>query len=40
MLSIISSVLESLGNFAASVGTNACFTWYFDEPECPKSLIK
>ena len=40
MLAIISSVLEGLGNLAASVGTNACSFWFADEPECPKSLIK
>ena len=40
MLNIFASVLEGLGNLAASVGTNACVAWFYDEPECPKSLIK
>lgn len=40
MLSLISSILEGIGSLAASVGTSACFVWFVDEPECPKSLIK
>ena len=40
MLSLFSNILAGLGSLAASVGTNACFVLYFDEPECPKSLIK
>ena len=40
MLSILASILGSIGAFAATAGTNACFTWYIDEPECPKSLMK
>ena len=40
MLSLFSNILAGLGNLAASVGTNACFAFFYDEPECPKSLIK
>lgn len=40
MLSILANILGSIGAFAATMGTNACVTWYVDEPECPKSLIK
>lgn len=40
MFSFISKLLEGIGSFAAGLGTNACFMFYIDEPECPKSLIK
>lgn len=40
MLSILANILGSIGAFAATMGTNACFMMYIDEPECPKSLIK
>ena len=40
MLGIVSKILMTIGGFAATVGTNACFVMYIDEPECPKSLIK
>ncbi len=34
------SILSKLGIGAASTGSQACFVFYFDEPKCPKSLIK
>lgn len=40
MLSILASILGSIGAFAATMGTNACFVAFIDEPECPKSLMK
>lgn len=40
MLSILASILGSIGAFAATMGTNACFAFFVEEPECPKSLIK
>ena len=35
-----SSILSVLGLGAASVGSQACYILWIDEPECPKSLIK
>lgn len=29
-----------IGNLFAGVGSQACVAWMWDEPECPKSLIK
>lgn len=40
MMNFISKILEGIGSIGSSFGTNACFVWYVDEPECPKSLIK
>lgn len=34
------SILSKLGIGAASTGSQACFAFWLDEPECPKSLIK
>ena len=34
------SLLSKLGFGAATTGSQACFCFLFDEPECPKSLIK
>ncbi len=40
MLSLFSNLLEAIGNIGSSFGSNACFAFFIDEPECPKSLIK
>ena len=37
---MFSTLLSFLGFKAASVGSQACFCVVFDEPKCPKSLIK
>lgn len=34
------SILSKLGIGAASTGSQACVVFWFDETECPKSLIK
>lgn len=34
------NLLSKMGFGAASAGSQACFTFWVDEPECPKSLIK
>lgn len=34
------SLLSKLGFGAAATGSQACFAFWVDEPECPKSLIK
>ncbi len=39
-MSIIASLLSSIGGLFANVSSVACGFVWFDEPECPKSLIK
>lgn len=39
-MSFIASLLSSLGGMFANAGSTACLFMWFDEPECPKSLIK
>ena len=34
------NLLAKLGIGAASTGSQACFLWVWDEPECPESLVK
>lgn len=40
MLSLFSNLLEAIGNICSNFGTSACVSFFIDEPECPKSLIK
>lgn len=40
MMNLISNFLEGIASLAAGFGTNACFAFFIDEPECPESLIK
>lgn len=39
-MKLFASILAALGFGAAGAGSQACLSWWFDEPECPKSLIK
>jgi len=39
-MSFIADLLAKLGVSAASVGTQGCWTFIFDEPKMPKSLIE
>lgn len=39
-MSFIASLLSSIGGAFANAGSVACPFMWFDEPECPKSLIK
>ncbi len=39
-MSFVVSALTSLAGLFANVGSVACNAWWWDEPECPKSLIK
>lgn len=39
-MNLVASILSSLGGLFANAGSVACHAWWFDEPECPKSLIK
>lgn len=34
------NLLALLGFGAAETGSQACFAWIVDEPECPETLIK
>ena len=39
-MNFVASLLSSLGSLFAGAASSACVFWWFDEPECPKSLIK
>ena len=39
-MAFVASLLAAVGSAVASMGSQACFLWLMDEPECPKSLIK
>lgn len=39
-MNFVASLLAGLGNMFANAGSQACVLWWYDEPECPKSLIK
>lgn len=39
-MSFIASLLSSLGGMFANASSVACSFIWWDEPECPKSLIK
>lgn len=39
-MGFLASILATLGTLAASFGSQACMVIVWDEPECPKSLIK
>lgn len=34
------ALLANIASFVANLGSSACYIWWADEPECPKSLIK
>ena len=40
MAKLFSYILAALGLGAANMGSQACLMFLFDEPECPKSLVK
>lgn len=37
---MFAGILSFLGKTFGVAGSNMCIIFYFDEPECPKSLIK
>ena len=39
-MNFLANILSSIGNFAASFGTQGCWHLFMDEPEMPKSLIE
>lgn len=36
----LAAILAAIGSVAATMGTQACSTWFIDEPKMPKSLIE
>ena len=40
MAKLFASILGFIGAVAATAGSAACIAFFFDEPECPKSLIE
>ena len=39
-MGFIANALAGIGTFFAGLGSCACLYIWFDEPKCPKSLIK
>lgn len=39
-MSFIAALLEKVGSGFADTSSKECVLMYFDEPECPKSLLK
>ena len=39
-MNFLANILSSIGNFAASFGTQGCWLLFMDEPKMPKSLIE
>lgn len=37
---MFANLLAALGFGAAKTGSQACWVWAVDEPECPESLVK
>ncbi|MBR2708202.1 MAG: cyclic lactone autoinducer peptide [Bacilli bacterium] len=37
---LLTSLLEGLGSIFANAGSVACHLFWYDEPKCPKNLIK
>lgn len=40
MSKFVANVLKAIGSLSSAAGTNACVIFFFDEPECPKSMLK
>ncbi len=40
MMSKIAKMLAVFGGVLATIGSQACVMFIFDEPECPQALIK
>jgi len=39
-MGFLAGLMATVGAFVASLGSQACYFVLFDEPECPKNLIK
>ena len=40
MTKLFAAVLGLIGGIGATIGSTACVMFFFDEPECPKSMIE
>ena len=40
MFAIVASAFVKVGGWAAQFGSQVCIGWFWDEPECPKNLIR
>lgn len=40
MTNLIANILKMVGGLGAKAGSVACSWAFFDEPKCPKTLIK
>lgn len=40
MMGFIADALAGIGSFFAGLGSVTCSFFWYDEPECPESLIK
>lgn len=36
----LASIIAGIGSLLANATSSACILWIYDEPECPKELIK
>ena len=36
----LASIIAGIGSLLANATSTACIAWFWDEPECPKELIK
>ena len=39
-MSFFANILAALGIGSANTGSQACFWWIIDEPQCPENFIK
>lgn len=40
MTKLFAAILGLIGGIGATVGSTACIMIFFDEPECPKSMLE
>lgn len=39
-MGFLAGLMATVGAFVANLGSQACYFLFFDEIECPKSLVK
>lgn len=40
MSKLFSKIFSAIASFGSHAGTTGCYSWWYDEPEMPKSLIE
>lgn len=40
MTKLFAAILGLIGGIGAVAGSTACVAFFFDEPECPKSILE